>query len=65
MDEAVIESEAPEERGINEAGGAEPAATEVDTRDVAAGGARVHYGNRIGGDTIWERCSRSLSYHNV
>lgn len=42
IDEAVVVAEALEDSRVDEAGGAEPAAVEVDAGDVTAGDAHVH-----------------------
>lgn len=65
VNEAVVEAEALEDSGIDEAGGAEPAAAEVDGGDVAARDADVHYLHRVRGDAVGQRLGGALADHYI
>lgn len=65
VDEAVVVAEALEDPRVDEAGGAEPAAADVDAGDITAGDADVHNLNCVGGDAAGEGRCGALVDHNV
>lgn len=65
IDEAVVVTEALEHLGVDETCRAEPAAAEVNSRDVASTDAHIHDLNRVGRDATWEWCCGALADHYI
>lgn len=65
VDQTVVEAEALEDARVDEAGGAEPPAAEVDAGDVAPGHADVHDLHRVRRYSVGQRLRRSLAHHYV
>ncbi|KAD1586181.1 hypothetical protein E3N88_26047 [Mikania micrantha] len=65
IDKAVVVMKAFKEVRVDEPGGAEPAAAEVDVRDVAAGGADVHDLDGVSGNATWQGVCGTLVYYDV
>lgn len=65
IDEAIVVTEALKDLGVDEACRAEPAAPQVNARDVASTHAHVHDLHRVCGNATWEWGRGALVYHYI